>query len=140
MRRPTKPCRRRIAGVAAIIPCALALSSCLVVGPDYAPPPAPRAEHVTPERPASPGEGQRFAEGKDIPADWWKLFRSKPLDALVRESLDNNPSLQASEAAIGIAYYTAEAQKGAFFRRSSSPPATAPISNPTTVRCRRSIG
>lgn len=106
---------RSVTQMAIVLPCALSLSSCLIVGPDYAPPPAPEAAHVTPERPASPGEGQRFSEGKDIPAEWWKLFRSRPLDSLVKESLANNPSLQASEAAVRVAYYTAEAQKGGFF-------------------------
>jgi NodT family efflux transporter outer membrane factor (OMF) lipoprotein len=90
------------------------LASC-AVGPDFAPPPSPEAKHVTPERPASPGEGQRFAEDKDIPAEWWTLFRSRPLDELVKEALQNNASLQASEAAVRIAYYNAEAQKGGFY-------------------------
>lgn len=90
-----------------------ALSACNV-GPDFATPPAPEARHFTPEKPASPGEGQRFAENRDIPADWWTLFNSRPLDALVRESLQHNPSLQAAEAAVRVAYYNAEAQKGGF--------------------------
>jgi outer membrane protein TolC len=108
--KPTGRALRRLA-----LSAATALLSACAVGPDFAPPPAPAASHVTPERPASPGEGQRFDEGRDIPADWWRLFRSKPLDALVREALENNPSLQASEAAVRIAWYTAEAQKGGFF-------------------------
>ncbi|MGJ0510273.1 MAG: efflux transporter outer membrane subunit [Methylocystis sp.] len=105
----------RLTGAHLMLPAlvAAALSACNV-GPDFATPPAPQAAHVTPEPPASPGEGQRFAENRDIPADWWTLFRSKPLDALVRESLDNNPSLQAADAAVRIAYYNAEAQKGGF--------------------------
>lgn len=90
-----------------------ALSAC-AVGPDFAPPPAPQAAHMTPEPTASPGDGQRFVEGGDIPAEWWTLYRSKPLDRLVRETLENNPSLQAAEASIKIAYYNAEAQKGVF--------------------------
>ncbi|WP_457798250.1 efflux transporter outer membrane subunit [Methylocystis sp. S23] len=101
-----------------LAPFALAASALLAacaVGPDFAPPAAPDAPYFTPERTASPGEGQRFVEGADIPAEWWRLFKSKPLDALVRESLENNPSLQASEAAVRIAYYNAEAQKGGFF-------------------------
>ena len=100
--------RRRLAA-----PLALStLVAACAVGPDFAPPPSPDAAHVVPERPASPGEGQRFAEGKDIPSEWWTLYQSKPLDALVKEALQNNPSLQASEAAVRVAYYNAEAQKG----------------------------
>ncbi|MGD9544295.1 MAG: efflux transporter outer membrane subunit [Methylocystis sp.] len=97
----------------AALPALLAASLCgCLVGPDFVQPPAPDAPHFTPEKTASPGLGQRFAQGRDIPEDWWTLYRSKPLDALVRESLDHNPSLEAAEAAIGVAYYNAEAQKG----------------------------
>jgi NodT family efflux transporter outer membrane factor (OMF) lipoprotein len=91
------------------------LSACFPVGPDFASPTSPEARHLTPERPSSPGDGQRFAEGKDIPAEWWRLFKSPALDALVREALQNNPSLQSAEAAVRFAYFTAEAQKGGFF-------------------------
>jgi NodT family efflux transporter outer membrane factor (OMF) lipoprotein len=90
---------------------ATALSGCLV-DPDFVQPPAPDAPHFTPEKTASPGLGQSFAQGRDIPADWWALYRSKPLDTLVREALDRNPSLEAAEAGIRIAYFNAEAQKG----------------------------
>lgn len=90
---------------------ATTLGAC-TVGPDFIQPPAPDAAHVTPEKPASPGDGQRFVEARDIPSDWWTLFRSKPLDTLVRESIEHNPSLEASEAAIRIAYFNAQAQRG----------------------------
>ncbi|TLG77721.1 efflux transporter outer membrane subunit [Methylocystis sp. B8] len=96
---------------AALAGLAAALSGCLV-GPDFVQPPAPEAPHFTPEKTASPGLGQHFAEGRDIPEDWWTLFRSKPLDTLVREALDRNPSLEAAEGGIRIAYFTAEAQRG----------------------------
>ncbi len=90
---------------------AASLSGCMV-GPDFIQPPIPGAPHFTPERTASPGLGQRFAEGRDIPEDWWTLYRSKPLDTLVREALEHNPSIEAAEAAIGVAYFNAEAQRG----------------------------
>lgn len=73
--------RRSIALAAMIV--VSSLSACNV-GPDFATPPTPEAKHYTPEKPASPGEGQRFAEDRDIPADWWTLFKSKPLNSLVR--------------------------------------------------------
>ncbi|QGM97336.1 efflux transporter outer membrane subunit [Methylocystis parvus] len=106
------PSRR--AGLAAALGGGALLASC-AVGPDFAPPPPSDAKHILPDRTGSPGEGQRFAEGKDISAEWWTLYKSKPLDELVKESLQNNPSLQASEAAVRIAYFNAEAQKGGFF-------------------------
>ena len=48
-------------------------------------------------------------------ARWWSAFRSKPLDDLVRQSVDHNPNLQAAEAAIRVAQYNALAQRGLFF-------------------------
>jgi outer membrane protein TolC len=113
MRRPYLFALPRICAALSALIALSALSACNV-GPDFATPPAPEASHFTPEKPASPGEGQRFAEDKDIPADWWTVFQSKPLDALVRESLENNPSLQAAEASVRVAYFNAEAQKGGF--------------------------
>jgi outer membrane protein TolC len=97
----------------ALLAC-LGLAAC-TVGPDFIAPPGPDAKRFTPEKTASPGAGQRFVEGADVPAQRWTLFRSKPLNALVRESLAHNPSLEAAEAAIRVAYYNARAQKGGFF-------------------------
>ncbi|WP_244471428.1 efflux transporter outer membrane subunit [Methylocystis sp. SB2] len=90
---------------------AASLAGCMV-GPDFVQPLGPDAPHFTPEGTASPGSGQRFVQGRDIPADWWALYRSKPLDTLVRDALEHNPSLEAAEAAIGVAYFNAEAQRG----------------------------
>jgi NodT family efflux transporter outer membrane factor (OMF) lipoprotein len=44
------------------------------------------------------GQAQEFVSGKDIPAQWWTLFRSPPLDRLVRDALDNSPTLASAEA------------------------------------------
>ena len=97
--------------VATLAWLAASLAGCMV-GPDFIQPLGPDAPHFTPEGTASPGLGQRFVEGRDIPADWWALYRSKPLDTLVRDALEHNPSLEAAEAAIGVAYFNAEAQRG----------------------------
>ena len=68
---------------------------------------------------ATPGNGagaaQRFQAGADIPGDWWQLFRSHPLDALIAAALKNNPGLQASQAALRVAHEDMLAQRGAFF-------------------------
>lgn len=99
----------------------LLLSSC-AVGPNFSPPPTPDVTRYTPEPLSSPHPnseppkvaGQRFIEGADIPARWWAAFRSKPLNDLIRLSVDHNPTLQASEAAIRLANYNALAQRGLF--------------------------
>ncbi len=104
---------RRAALALLAIALAVTLTGC-TVGPDFVQPSAPDSPNYTPEPTASPGSGQRFVEGGDIPTRWWGLFKSQALDTLVRESLEHNPSLEAAEAAIRIAYYNAEAQKGGF--------------------------
>jgi NodT family efflux transporter outer membrane factor (OMF) lipoprotein len=97
-------CRPAAAGVALF---AFALAAC-AVGPDFAPPPAPPVSGYTPEGylattasvDVAGGAAQKFVMGRDIPAEWWKLFRSKELDGLIAEALRANPSLQAAQAAL----------------------------------------
>ncbi len=99
----------------------LLLSSC-AVGPNFSPPPAPDVMRYTPEPLSSPHPspeppkiaGQRFVEGADIPTRWWAAFRSKPLNDLIRLSVDHSPTLQTAEAAIRVANYNALAQRGLF--------------------------
>jgi NodT family efflux transporter outer membrane factor (OMF) lipoprotein len=98
---------------------ALMVSGC--VGPNFVPPPAPDAEGYVPGKLASasggPGEGprvatQHFVSGADVSARWWAAFRSEPLNELIRQSVEHNPTLQSAEAAIKIANYNALAQRG----------------------------
>lgn len=85
---------------------AVALAGC-AVGPDYrrpAPPPAASyiiEEGTPPETVSAPGVGgsaQRFVSGGEIPARWWELFRSEPLDRWIRTAIANSPTLAAAEA------------------------------------------
>ena len=47
------------------------------------------------------GEAQRFEPGADIPGDWWTLFHSAPLNALITEALAHNHDLKAARSGIG---------------------------------------
>jgi NodT family efflux transporter outer membrane factor (OMF) lipoprotein len=97
----------------------LGLAAC-AVGPDFAPPTVPSVAGYTPERtPAATasadvagGATQKFVIGRDIPGDWWKVFRSKELDALIAEALRANPSLQAAQATLWQAKENLYAQAG----------------------------
>lgn len=91
-----------------------ALSGC-AVGPDFAPPSAPEAARFTPEKTASPGNGQRFREGDEVSTRWWTAFRSEKLNTLIDEALAHNPSLEAAEATIRVASFNADAATGSFF-------------------------
>jgi NodT family efflux transporter outer membrane factor (OMF) lipoprotein len=92
----------------------LALSSC-AVGPDFTPPPSPEVTRFTPEATASPGVGQRFREGAEIPAQWWRAFRSERLDTLIEAALAQSPTLEAADAAIRVAQFNSDAAVGGFF-------------------------
>ncbi|GAB2533405.1 efflux transporter outer membrane subunit [Rhodanobacter koreensis] len=93
------------------------------VGPDFRKPAAPDVSGYT-SRPLSTtaatpkvagGEAQHFAEGSDIPGDWWTLFHSAPLNALIEQSLTNNADLKAAQAALSVARENVLAQRGAYY-------------------------
>jgi NodT family efflux transporter outer membrane factor (OMF) lipoprotein len=100
----------------------LLLASC-AVGPDFVHPAAPEITRYTRE-PLAPqtsaaggaaGARQRFVEDRDIPKQWWAMFKSPALDALVERSLANNPNLQAAIATLRAAQQAVYAQEGKFF-------------------------
>jgi NodT family efflux transporter outer membrane factor (OMF) lipoprotein len=101
---------------------AAALSGC-AVGPDFrrpAPPPVASytAEALPEETAAAPiagGAPQRFVSGEEIPEQWWTLFRSDPLDNLIRRSLAESPTLEAAQAKLREAEENRRARFGAFF-------------------------
>ncbi|MHB8533935.1 MAG: efflux transporter outer membrane subunit [Sulfuricaulis sp.] len=96
------------------------LTGC-AVGPDYHQPEAPKTDSYTagtmPENTASApvpaGEAQRFVSGRDIPAQWWTLFHSKDLDGLIRQALQDSPTLAAAEATLRASQENLRAQYGA---------------------------
>ena len=110
---------RRVAPFLAI--CLLG-SGC-AVGPDYEKPAPPDVNAYTPQplstTVATPnvagGEAQRFVAGSDISGDWWTLFHSQPLNALIDEALKNNHDLKAAHAAIRAAREHVFAQQGAYY-------------------------
>jgi NodT family efflux transporter outer membrane factor (OMF) lipoprotein len=107
-------------GVAAFLCVSLALSGC-AVGPDFLRPEAPATDRYTagplPVQTASTTATapQRFVVDRDIPGEWWALFRSPALDSLVREALRANPNLAAAQAALRQAQEMRKAGEGAFF-------------------------
>ena len=105
-----------------VLLCFFLLSSC-AVGPDYKRPvaPLPKADASKPlsmttvSTQTSLGKAQRLIANKTIPAQWWELFHSKPLNNLVIASLKHNPSIHAAEAALHGALEQVYAQQGGFF-------------------------
>jgi len=92
---------QRGAGFAAVL---TVLSGC-AVGPDFVRPAPPDTDRYTSESPLETtvvvdGQSQHFKPGAVVTADWWRLFQSAQLDALVRQAISNNPTLQAAEASL----------------------------------------
>lgn len=108
--------------VADAIAAALLLAGC-AVGPDFHKPAAPDAKAYTSEplpaqtagTPVVGGDAQHFESGADIPGDWWMLFHSAPLNALVERSLKQNPDLAAAQAALAAAHENVLAQRSGFY-------------------------
>lgn len=93
------------------------LAGC-AAGPDYHAPAAPDAAAYTPRPVAqtdtAEGVAQRFAPGQDLPAQWWTLFGSPSLNALVEDALRRNPDLRAADAALRAARENARSARGDF--------------------------
>jgi outer membrane protein TolC len=114
--------RRRIACTTVLATLSAVISGC-AVGPNFHPAPAPDVAGYVPGKLASPDPGpggprvagQHFVTGAEVSARWWSAFRSLPLNDLVKQSVDRNPNLQAAEAAIRVAQYNAQAQRGLFY-------------------------
>ena len=98
------------------------------VGPDYHRPEAPKSTDYAPVPQVgvdNGGETQRLVKSMDIPGQWWTLFRSAPLDALIDDALKHNPDVEAAHAALQVAWENAYAERGAYF------PAVSAGVNPT---------
>ncbi len=112
MRDPARAC------VLPLLVTTATLAAC-AVGPNYHRPPAPTAADygsapstgATAGSPGNDGPAQTFTPGLDIPAEWWTLFQSQKLTALVAQSLKGNPNLTAAQAALRQAQDLYKAQR-----------------------------
>jgi NodT family efflux transporter outer membrane factor (OMF) lipoprotein len=99
---------------------ALAVLDGCAVGPNFRAPPAPAVSGYTPSVlpvatvPAD-GKSQQFAPAADIPGDWWTLYHSPELSALISAALAHNPNLQASEQNLIAAQETVREAQGGLF-------------------------
>lgn len=94
-----------------------------MVGPNFHSPAPPKARAYTetklPPKTASiptkstAGIAQHFSLGKKLPADWWLLFHSEPLNSLISQGLANSPNLASAQAALRQAKEALNAQIGA---------------------------
>ena len=125
-----------------------ALLAACAVGPNYHRPTPPQAagygsapsQGVTAAAAGTGGSAQRFVDDLDIPGQWWTLFQSPKLSALVEHSLKANPNLSAAQAALRQADLLYKAQRTTLlplvqgsFDAQRAKNAVGTISNPTSL-------
>ncbi len=118
MTRKVRPGRNTAAAIAGT----LVLAGC-AVGPSFRrPPPPPHAGYAvqplparTASAPVPDGQAQRLVQGMNLPGQWWALFHSPPLDAIVTAALRANPTLQAAQASLREAQAELHAGEGAWY-------------------------
>jgi NodT family efflux transporter outer membrane factor (OMF) lipoprotein len=93
------------------------------VGPNFVRPESPPVTAYT-SKPVSAitgtpgviaGDAQHFVEGLDISGQWWELFGSSDLTAVVERALGKNHDLKAAAAALAVAHENTLAQRGLFY-------------------------
>jgi NodT family efflux transporter outer membrane factor (OMF) lipoprotein len=100
----------------------LALAGC-TVGPDFTRPDVGANADYSREKLTTTaqadiavgGAAQRLIAGMDIPGQWWTLFRSPALNALVEEALRANPDVSAAQAALRQANELVYADQASLF-------------------------
>ena len=102
--------------IAALAGAACALAACSF-GPSGEPPAMPQPAHygaqAQPTQTASAqGVTQQFVVGAKPVPEWWKLYRSDALNALVDEGLRNSPTLAATDKSLAAAREQLRAQIG----------------------------
>jgi len=96
----------------------LLISGC-AVGPNFVRPKPPEVDRYT--RGPMPtatilaaGQSQQFETGAKIAGEWWRLFNSSKLEAVLKEALVNNPNLQAAQASLRQSQANLRAGYGVF--------------------------
>src|ERR1700731_2297400 len=95
---------RRISLLVALV----ALATSCAVGPRYHRPETPPNPGYAPTSlpeasvpsPVHGGDVQRFIEGRDLPFEWWQLFQSPALNALVGGAFTASATVTAAQAAL----------------------------------------
>ena len=96
-----------------------ALPGC-AVGPNFHRPSAPSVTHYsTAADPtvtqSADGTAQRFSPGASVNADWWHLFHSAQLDAVIAQAMANNPGLSAAQASLRASQDSLRSGYGIFY-------------------------
>jgi NodT family efflux transporter outer membrane factor (OMF) lipoprotein len=100
-----------------------AIAGGCAVGPRYHKPEAPAGAGFAPTplpeissyAAVHGGDVQRFISGRDLPFEWWQLFQSPALNALIAQAFKANPTVASAQAALAQALELVRAQRGFFY-------------------------
>ena len=111
--------RRRSSGVFFCLAVLFLIAGC-TLGPDFKRPAPPSSRAYTYRvQPAATvradGLAQQFKTGAKIAADWWHLFKSPKIDAVIKEAVINSPSLQSAQAGLRQSREILRAGEGVFY-------------------------
>jgi NodT family efflux transporter outer membrane factor (OMF) lipoprotein len=112
--------KQRKAACAVLAAAGVLLLDGCALGPDFVRPEAsPVQQYTHGKEPtgtiSAEGQAQRFSPGAKIAGDWWRLFNSSKLDAVIKEALVNNPNLQAAQASLRQSQDNLQAGYGVFY-------------------------
>lgn len=101
---------------------ALLMGGC-ALGPDFHAPKAAANDAITGSRgpaatvsaPGHGGRAQSFAVGAEVHADWYRLFRSKALNGLIAQALENSPTLAAASARLRASRHNLKVIRGRLY-------------------------
>jgi NodT family efflux transporter outer membrane factor (OMF) lipoprotein len=107
----------------ALLVSSVVLTAGCAVGPSYHRPEVPANAGYAPaplpqtsaSAPIHGGEAQSLINDRDIPFEWWQLFQSPALNALVERAFRANPTIAAAQATLVQAQELVYAQRGFFF-------------------------
>ncbi len=112
----------RRAGAAVVLTLAVFAAGC-AVGPNFRRPSAPAVDSYgrtslapsTVSADVPGGQAQRFVGEQELTHDWWTLFQSPAVNALVERAVGANPTLVGAEQALRQAVMLVSAQRGLFY-------------------------
>jgi NodT family efflux transporter outer membrane factor (OMF) lipoprotein len=99
---------------------AVTVAGC-AVGPDFVRPAPPQVKNYTSaetQAVIAPGAGepaQRLAMGQAISSQWWKLYRSPPLNKVLDQAIADNRTLAAAQATLAQAQQAVIQARGGFY-------------------------
>lgn len=100
-----------------ILIAGMLLAACSA-GPDFVRPEAPKERTYTSARDALPA-GRRLAVGRQVASEWWRLFGSPSLDALIGQAVSGNYDLASARQTLARAQALAQAENGGYWPQAS---------------------